>query len=59
MATDNADANPVVSCKPSSGSAFVIGVTEVVCEAVDKNENNATCSFNVNVTGQLSKEHQH
>ena len=51
--TDNADDDPVIKCTPSSGSEFIIGVTEVVCEAIDKSGNNATCSFNVNVTGQL------
>ena len=51
--TDNTDDDPAINCTTSSGSEFIIGVTEVVCEAIDKSGNNATCSFNVNVTGQL------
>ena len=51
-AVDNIDPNPVVSCTPVSGSEFVVGITEVVCEATDSNENKATCRFAVAVTGK-------
>ena len=50
-AVDNVDPNPTISCTPVSGSEFVVGITEVVCEASDSNENRDECAFNVNVTG--------
>ena len=51
-AVDNVDPNPAISCTPVSGSEFAIGITEVVCEARDANENTATCRFTVLVVGQ-------
>ena len=51
-AVDNADLNPAISCTPVSGSEFVVGITEVVCEARDANENTATCRFAVLVKGK-------
>ena len=48
---DQSDADFVISCTPKSGSEFPVGITEVVCEAVDSNGNGATCGFSVNVTG--------
>ena len=51
-AVDNTESNPVVACTPdSSGYKFTIGITEVVCEAIDSNGNIAKCVFTVNVTG--------
>ena len=50
-AVDNIDPNPAISCTPVSGSEFVVGITEVVCEATDSNENKATCRFDVTITG--------
>ena len=48
---DQSDADFVISCTPETGSEFPIGITEVVCEAVDSSGSKATCGFSVNVTG--------
>jgi uncharacterized repeat protein (TIGR01451 family) len=40
-----------VSCVPPSGSTFPLGVTSVVCTAVDAKGVQATCGFTVNVIG--------
>ena len=50
-AFDNSKTTPEVTCNPQSGSVFKCGVTLVVCEARDKSDNTATCSFVVQVTG--------
>ena len=39
-----------VTCQPPKGE-FLIGQTEVVCEAIDDRNNKAYCTFNVTVTG--------
>jgi X-Pro dipeptidyl-peptidase len=49
-ATDNADASPVVSCTPASGSGFPVGPTTVQCSAHDASGNASTGSFVVTVT---------
>ena len=48
---DQSAADVFISCTPESGSEFPIGITEVVCEAVDSSGSEATCGFSVNVTG--------
>ncbi|WP_195179316.1 HYR domain-containing protein [Mesorhizobium sp. INR15] len=49
-ATDNADANPVVSCAPASGSTFAIGETTVSCTATDASNNtSAAKTFKVTI----------
>ncbi|MBI3848159.1 MAG: HYR domain-containing protein [Planctomycetes bacterium] len=48
-APDACDASPVVSCSPSSGSLFPIGMTTVNCTATDAQGNSASCSFAVSV----------
>ena len=50
-ATDNADANPVVTCTPASGTVFPAGVTTVNCTATDAAGNSTTGSFTVTVHG--------
>ncbi|MEK6321650.1 MAG: HYR domain-containing protein [Acidobacteriota bacterium] len=40
-----------VSCAPPSGSSFPLGVTNVLCTAVDAKGVQATCGFTVNVNG--------
>ena len=51
-ATDNAGYVEEVTCSPQAGSLFPIGQTNITCEAVDDAGNNATCFFNVDVTGR-------
>ena len=51
VAMDNSELPPVVNCSADSGSQFDIGETKVICQALDLNGNQATCSFNVNVGG--------
>jgi hypothetical protein len=48
-ATDNAPGPVTVACTPQSGSAFVVGVTTVMCTAVDASGNAATVTFSVTV----------
>lgn len=48
-ATDNTDPAPVVSCSPISGSAFPLGVTDVICTATDAFGNSSQGSFTVTV----------
>src|SRR6185295_7956498 len=50
-AADLCDPDPVVTCVPPSGSAFLIGTTEVNCSAQDVSGNSASCSFTVTVLG--------
>ncbi|MEN3336266.1 MAG: hypothetical protein V7641_5631 [Blastocatellia bacterium] len=40
-----------VSCAPPSGSTFPLGVTAVVCVAVDVTGNRSTCGFSISLTG--------
>ena len=51
-ATDNSGHVKEVTCYPQAGSAFPIGQTNILCEAVDDAGNKATCYFNVNVSGK-------
>ena len=48
-ATDLVTAAPVVTCEPSSGSTFAIGVTTVTCTARDGAGNSTQRSFTVTV----------
>lgn len=48
-ATDDVDSSVSVICAPASGSTFPIGVTSVVCSAIDAGDNFATVSFDVAV----------
>jgi predicted alpha/beta superfamily hydrolase len=46
--SDTCDPHPTVACTPASGTAsFPIGVTTVVCQAVDAAGNPNSCSFTV------------
>jgi hypothetical protein len=49
-ATDNCDGNIQVNCTPRSGSYCALGQTPVMCEAVDRCGNRASCTFTVTVT---------
>jgi predicted alpha/beta superfamily hydrolase/GH25 family lysozyme M1 (1,4-beta-N-acetylmuramidase) len=47
-ATDTCDPHPTVTCTPASGSAsFPVGVTTVLCRAVDASGNSNSCTFTV------------
>ena len=50
-ATDNSGQTPTVTCSTKSRRRFGIGATEVICQAIDQYENQATCSFTVHVKG--------
>ena len=50
-AMDNCDSSPTVTCNPASGSTFPLGVTNVVCTAVDNSSNSAEQEFQVTITG--------
>ncbi|XP_072041651.1 uncharacterized protein [Amphiura filiformis] len=49
IATDNSGLKPTVICDPSSGTDFVIGITNVTCTALDGFGNVNDCSFYVDV----------
>ena len=49
-ATDDVDGSVPVTCSPTSGSIFPIGVSTVTCQATDSAGNTATGSFAVTVT---------
>ncbi len=49
MATDEDPASPEVSCSPTSGTTFPIGITKVNCSAEDAAGNEATGSIDVTV----------
>ena len=51
-ASDNSGKNPSVTCSEDSGSKFLIGQNEIVCQAWDMNRNSATCTFTVDVIGK-------
>jgi HYR domain len=53
-AYDAAEGSVPVSCAPSSGSLFPLGVTTVTCTAVDSSLNEASGTFDVNVTDQTA-----
>jgi hypothetical protein len=48
-ATDAVDGDVTVTCNPTSGSTFALGVTDVTCSANDNSGNPASASFNVTV----------
>ena len=52
QATDNSGLNPTIICSTDSGSQFEIGITEVVCQALDASGNSASCEFTVQITGE-------
>ena len=56
--TDNSGLNPKVICSVDSGSQFGIGLTEVVCKALDATGNQATCAFTVEIKGEKLKSIQ-
>jgi Tol biopolymer transport system component len=49
-AVDDVDGVVPVTCTPAPGAAFGVGVTQVVCQAVDRSGNQATTAFTVTVT---------
>ena len=51
QATDNSRQTPTVTCSTKSGSQFGIGETKVICQAVDRSGNKATCMFTVKIEG--------
>ncbi|MEM0577970.1 HYR domain-containing protein [Flavobacterium polysaccharolyticum] len=53
-ATDNIDANPVITQSPVAGSPFVNGMT-ITMTATDASANFETCSFLVNVSADIIK----
>ena len=53
-ATDNSGQSPTITCSAGSGSQFMIGETEVVCQAVDPSGNQATCLFTVKIEGNAN-----
>jgi len=56
-ATDNCDANPLVSCTPlASGSPFPVGQTTVNCTATDASGNISSCSFHVTVADTIAPQ---
>ena len=55
-ATDLVDGSVPVSCAPSSGSTFPLGVTTVSCSASDTAGNGATGSFTVTVVDTTPPE---
>ena len=52
--TDNSGHFHTATCNVESGSQFEIGVTEVICQAVDLGGNRGACSFTVIVIGRCS-----
>lgn len=48
-ATDNCDAAPTIACVPPSGSTFLLGTTNDMCNAMDAAGNIRRCSHNVTV----------
>ncbi len=55
-ANDNCGVAPVV-CAPASGSVFTVGVTTVICTAVDGSANSSQCEFTVTVRQQGVETH--
>jgi hypothetical protein len=48
-ATDNCTASPLVVCTPASGAVFPVGLTTVLCRAMDESSNVVTGSFTITV----------
>lgn len=51
-ATVAISADAFVDCNYTSGSEFFVGTTRVCYEAVDEQDNKATCDFYVTVIGK-------
>ena len=51
VASDNSGDALEITCDYPSGTAFPIGFTTVICKAVDRSENAAECSFQIEVIG--------
>jgi fibronectin type 3 domain-containing protein len=49
-ATDNVDGTLPVSCTPTSGSVFPVGLTTVTCTATDTHGNTGSASFTVTIS---------
>ena len=49
VAVDNCDPSPSIICTPSSGAAFPLGTTLVVCVASDSSGNTNVCGFTITV----------
>ena len=48
-ASDGCTPSPAFACLPASGSLFPVGLTTVICTAVDSSGNSNSCSFAVTV----------
>ncbi|XP_022111822.1 uncharacterized protein LOC110991038 [Acanthaster planci] len=55
-AIDNVDKEVPVTCNPSSGTALGVGLTVVMCSAVDNAGNQKKCAFNITVTDEEDPE---
>ena len=53
---DSCDSQPRLYCVPPSGSIFPIGMTTVICVAVDAMNNQSTATFPVIVTGDCDED---
>lgn len=53
-AIDNCDDNIVVICSHNPGDFFNVGTTTVTCRAIDNNNNQDSCIFNVIVEDQVT-----
>ena len=51
---ENSGQIPTITCDADSGSQFRIGESEVTCQAVYPTGNQATCSFTVNIEGNVN-----
>ena len=51
-ATDSGGRPLKATCKPVSGSQFPVGSRQVACKAVDKENREALCTFEVNIKGK-------
>ncbi|XP_072016865.1 hyalin-like [Amphiura filiformis] len=47
QATDNSGIAPFVKCNPPPGSQFALGLTRIVCTAIDGSGNIASCNLHV------------
>ena len=52
VATDNSKLVPTVTCNSENRRYFEIGETEIMCQALDQEGNQATCAFIVDVIGK-------
>jgi hypothetical protein len=51
-ASDNFDANPVITCTPPLGASLPVGDNLIICTARDGSGNTAACSFTIRVVPQ-------